>query len=119
MSSGICSRIRAVPISALLLFVVFSGSVLSRDGARSASGAVTDNRGNFLPGAVVQIENSVTLEIRSFIVQKDGRYRFSDLNPDVEFVLHAQYHGHISKYTTLSKFDGTKNARINFVIPIE
>jgi hypothetical protein len=80
---------------------------------------VTDKRGNLLPGAIVEIDNSITKEIQSYIVQKDGRYHFNDLNPDVEFVLHANYRGHLSKSWTLSKFNGAKNAKADFIIPIE
>jgi Carboxypeptidase regulatory-like domain len=87
--------------------------------SRSVSGIVTDKRGNLLPGAVVEIDNSITKEIQSYIVQKDGRYHFSDLNPDIEFVLHAYYKGHNSKSWTLSKFNTAKNAKADFVIPID
>jgi hypothetical protein len=80
---------------------------------------VTDKRGNALPGAVVQIDNAVTKEIQSYLVQRDGRYHFSDLNPDVDFVLHAQYRGHLSKSWTLSKFNGARNVKADFVIPVD
>jgi hypothetical protein len=92
---------------------------LGGEGARSVSGKVTDRRGNVLPGAVVQIENTVTLEIQSYIVHEDGEYHFKDLNPDVEFTLHAQYHQHLSKKVTLSRFDGRKDVKIDLMIPIE
>jgi hypothetical protein len=87
--------------------------------SRSVSGIVTDKRGNLLPGAVVEIDNQVSKDIQSYIVQKDGRYHFSDLNPDIEFVLRASYRGHFSKNWTLSKFNGAKNAKADFVIPID
>ncbi len=89
-------------------------------GPRSISGVVTDKRGNLLPGAVVEIDNSVTKDIQSYLVQQDGRYHFNDLNPDVEFVLHAHYKGHDSKNWTLSKFSNAKNAlKVDFIIPID
>lgn len=86
---------------------------------RSVSGVVTDKRGNLLPGAVVEIDNSVTKDIQSYIVQKDGQYHFTGLNPDVDFVLRANYRGHVSKSWTLSKFNGARNARADFIIPID
>ena len=87
--------------------------------SRSVSGVVTDKRGNLLPGAVVQLDNTVTKQIQSFVVQKDGRYQFYNLNPDIEFVLHAQYRGRQSKAWTLSKFNDTRNIQVDFVIPID
>jgi hypothetical protein len=103
-----------LPILVLLAALAWAAS-----DSRSVSGVVTDKRGNLLPGAVVEIDNSVTKDIQSFIVQQDGRYHFNDLNPDIEFVLHASYRGHVSKNWTLSKFNGAKSAKADFVIPIE
>jgi hypothetical protein len=102
----------------LILTVVAALSWAATD-SRSVSGMVTDKRGNLLPGAVVEIDNSVSKEIQSFIVQQDGRYHFNDLSPDVDFSLHALYRGRVSKAWTLSKFNGAKSAKADFVIPIE
>ena len=49
--------------------------------SRSVSGIVADNRGNPLPGAAVQIENSRTLEIASYLTRDDGKYYFHQLSP--------------------------------------
>lgn len=103
-------------VSIVILFAVLA---IAGTEARSVSGAVTDKRGNLLPGAVVEIDNTVTKDIQSYIVQKDGQYHFSSLNPDVDFILHARYRGHISKSWTLSKFNSAKSAKADFVIPIE
>jgi hypothetical protein len=103
----------------LLLPIYFAMLAWGGLNSREISGVVTDKRGNLLPGAVVQIDNSVTKEIQSFIVQQDGRYHFRELNPDIDFTLHAQYRGHLSKTSTLSKLDGAKVARLDFVIPID
>jgi Carboxypeptidase regulatory-like domain len=104
---------------ALWISILLWAFALAGNQGRSVSGVVTDKRGNILPGAVVEIDNTITKKVESYIVQKDGRYLFRDLNPDVDFVLHALYKGHVSKSWTLSKFDGAKQARMDFVIPIE
>jgi protocatechuate 3,4-dioxygenase beta subunit len=52
---------------------------------RSLSGVVTDNRGNGLRGAVVQVEDSVTLSVRSYITGDDGRYHFTRLYADIDY----------------------------------
>jgi hypothetical protein len=103
----------------LLIPVLLAALAWAGPESRSVSGVVTDKRGNLLPGAVVEIDNFASKEIQSYIVQKDGRYHFNDLNPDIDFVLHANYRGHVSKNWTLSKFNGAKNAKADFVIPIE
>jgi len=100
-----------------LLAVCFTLSVGQR--GRSVSGTVTDAAGNTLPGTVVQCENTVTLNVQSYIVRQDGGYIFNQLNPDVEFILKAHYKRWWSKPVTLSKFNEDHDPRINLVIPVE
>jgi hypothetical protein len=101
----------------LLVVVCLSSGMSQR--ARSVSGMVTDAAGNTLPGTVVQCENTVTLNVQSYIVRSDGWYIFSQLNPDVEFVLKAHYKRWWSKPVTLSKFNENRDPRINLMIPVE
>ena len=87
--------------------------------ARSVAGTVTDAAGNTLPGTVVQCENLVNLNVQSYITREDGGYTFSQLNPDVDFVLKAHYKQWWSKPVTLSKFNENRHPRVDLVIPIE
>lgn len=86
---------------------------------RSVSGTVTDAAGNTLPGTVVQCENTVNLNVQSYIVRQDGGYNFNQLSPDVDFVLKAHYKRWWSKPVTLSKFNEKHDAKIDLVIPVE
>lgn len=86
---------------------------------RSVTGMVTDQRGNALPGAVVQLENTATLLVRSYITGKDGRYRFNHLYGDLDYSLKARYRSVWSKPKTLSKFDASRHREVGLVIPIE
>ncbi len=101
-----------------VLVVLTAGLLLAQRG-RSVDGTVTDLAGNKLPGSVVQVENTVTLNIQSYITRADGEYHFKDLSPDVDFVLRAHYKQWWSKEATLSKFREAREARINLVIPTE
>lgn len=105
------------------LLMGFTAMLLAGSGAgqraRSVSGIVTDAAGNALPGTVVQCENTVNLNIQSYIARKDGGYTFRELNPDVEFVLKAHYKRWWSKPATLSKFNEEREAHIDLVIPVE
>jgi len=91
----------------------------SQPSTRHVSGVVTDKRGNALNGAVVLLENTQDLSIRSFITQKDGHYRFEGLNSDVDFTLKAHYKTWWSHTHTLSKFNESKDPEITLVIPID
>jgi hypothetical protein len=39
---------------------------------RNVTGVVTDKRGNTLPGAVVQLEDTFSLSVRSYMTDKNG-----------------------------------------------
>ena len=80
---------------------------------RSVSGSVTDGSGGPVTGAVVQLKNTKTLQIRSFITKGEGQYYFQGLNPDVDFELHAESKDAASSTHTLSSFNTDKEAVIN------
>lgn len=84
---------------------------------RSLTGAVADKQGNLLQGAVVEVENRFTLQIRSYITGKDGRFYFGLLSGDVDYTLRASYHDKWSKPKTLSKFNSVSHPEITLIIP--
>ncbi|HXE63084.1 MAG TPA: carboxypeptidase-like regulatory domain-containing protein [Bryobacteraceae bacterium] len=86
---------------------------------RSVTGVVTDKRGNALPGAAVQLENTVNLSVRSFITRKDGSYFFTGLNSEIDYTLKAKYRNYWSQPKTLSKFNESRHPVVNLMIPIE
>jgi hypothetical protein len=104
--------------------ILMSGSALAQFGkkkdsdsnVRTVQGIVTDQADNPISGAVVQIENMKTLQIRSFITKEKGDYYFSDLSTDVDYKLHAENHGMISGTKTLSSFDSRKQATMNLKV---
>lgn len=83
---------------------------------RTLSGVVTDQNGHPLIGAVVQIEDTHTLLIRSFMTNSQGEYRFRMLYSDVDYKLHASYRDHSSREKSLSKFSGRSGPVINLVV---
>jgi hypothetical protein len=80
---------------------------------RSVQGAVTSADDQVVVGAVVQLKNTKTLQIRSFITKEDGTYYFHGLSPDVDYELKAESQGAASGAKTLSSFDSRKQAIIN------
>jgi hypothetical protein len=80
---------------------------------RSVSGVVTDGSENIVEGAVVQLKDTKSLQVRSFITLKDGGYRFHGLSRDVDYELEAKHQGASSGTRTLSSFDNRQQAVIN------
>ena len=83
------------------------------EATRSVQGAVMSPEDTAVVGAVVQLKNAKTLQIRSFITKADGSYYFHELSPDVDYELKADHQGSSSGSKTLSSFDSRKNATIN------
>ena len=85
------------------------------DPTRSVQGTVLAPDDSPVPGAIVQLKNTRTLQIRSFITQDNGAYYFHELSPDVEFELTAEdkKSGSASATKKLSSFDNQKVATIN------
>jgi hypothetical protein len=80
---------------------------------RTVQGVVTDAAKQPLAKAVVQLKNTKTLQIRSFITQEDGTYHFAGLSTDVEYELKADHDGDSSSWKSLSVFNSKKTAVIN------
>ena len=70
--------------------------------AREPIVQVTDENHKPVAGAVVQLKNTKTLQIRSFITKEDGSYYFNGLSGDVDYELRADYQGSASPTRTLS-----------------
>ena len=80
---------------------------------RTLQGLVTDKDGNPASGAVVQLKDLRTLQIRSFITKDDGAYFFSGLKVDDDYQVKADWKGLSSDSKRLSVFDSRKTATIN------
>ena len=83
---------------------------------KSVSGIVTDADGNPVPGAVVQLKNMKTLQVRSFIAKEKGDYYFHGLSTDVDYQVLAQANGKESAPRTVSTFDSHTQVTINFQV---
>lgn len=81
---------------------------------RSAQGVVTGPDDQPVSGAVVQVKDMKTLQVRSFITQGDGTYHFSGLKNDNDYQLSAKSGDMSAPPRTLSIFDNRKEAIMNF-----
>ncbi len=79
---------------------------------RSLQGQVNDPDEKPVAGAVVQLKDARTLQVRSFITQADGSYHFSGLRADTDYEIKAEYNGMSSDVKRLSNFDSRKIANV-------
>ena len=83
---------------------------------RSVQGVVQDAADNPIEGAVVQLKDTKSLQIRSFITKANGAYHFHGLSPDIDYELKADHRGKSSDSRRLSSFDSRKQAVMNLKI---
>ena|ERR1700736_3409705 len=109
-----------IVLSAILVLLALGSGLFAQDkklnedpNTRSVEGVVTDAAGKPIQGAVVQLKDSKTLQIRSFYTTQDGGYHFSGLSTNVDYDLRAEHNGASSGTKTLSNFDNRKTATIN------
>jgi len=109
-------RIFFLTMAVALLLLSVSAALAQKKGqdqTRSVQGLVSTPSDDPASGAVVQLKNTKTLEIRSFITKDNGSYYFHNLSPDVDYELQARYQDSASSTKTLSAFDSRKQATIN------
>jgi hypothetical protein len=109
-----------------LLFMVLALSVGMRTGMaqdakhetqlRTVRGVVVDKSSESpVPSAVVFLKNTRTNAVRSYIADEEGNYRFSGLDPNVDYEIHAEKDGAKSAVRTVSSFDNKKE----IVLPLK
>jgi Carboxypeptidase regulatory-like domain len=108
-----------MPLLFTLIFLLAGFSGYTQVRSRRITGIVTDKRGNPLPKSVVHLKNLATLDIQTFLVQEGGEFHFKELNPDLDYEIHAEYRGKISKTVLISRFNADRNVSVRLMIPVE
>jgi hypothetical protein len=86
---------------------------------RTIEGRVLNSQGASVPGAVVLLKDSKTLQVRSYIAQTNGTYHFFGLSTEVNYTLRAEDHGMTSKQKTVSVFDSHREVKLDLKLSQE
>src|SRR5258708_16124997 len=77
---------------------------------RTVRGVVVDKSTEApVPSAVVFLRNTRTNAVRSYIADKEGNYRFSALDPNVDYEIHSANGASKSATRTVSSFNNNKS----------
>jgi hypothetical protein len=79
---------------------------------RTIHGTVVDKDENPAPSSVVYLLNLKTQAIRTYIADDAGIYRFSGLDPNVDYEVHAEHGAAISPARTISSFDSRRDIEV-------
>ena len=103
---------------ALLLFAAVAHAQDKKREAqlRTVHGQVLDKSDGPVSGSVVFLKNTRTNTVRSSYTNEAGNYRFSGLDPNADYELHAEREGEKSNIRTISSLDGRKDILLNLKI---
>ena len=113
-----CARQIVALALALLFLASFAGAQEAKHESqlRSLHGIVSDKADTPIPGGVVFLKNTRTNAVRSYIADDTGNYRFSGLDPNTDYELHAEKDGAKSPTRTISSFESRKEIVVNLKI---
>ena len=84
--------------------------------SRSVQGVVSDKAENPIPSGVVFLKNMRTNAVRSYIADETGNYKFSGLDPNADYEIHAEKDGARSPTRAISSFESRKEIVVNLKI---
>jgi hypothetical protein len=83
---------------------------------RTVHGIVQDKSENLVSESVVFLKNARTNVVRSSYTDNTGKYRFSGLDPNADYEIHAEKEGSKSATHTITSFDNRKDITLNLKI---
>ena len=75
---------------------------------RTVRGTVVDKQEAPVESAVVYLKNARTQDITTHISDKEGQFRFSGLDLNADYEIHAEHEGWTSPSRSVSNFDNRK-----------
>lgn len=79
---------------------------------RTVHGTTLDASENPVPSSVVYLVNVKTQSITTRITDNSGAYRFSGLDPNVDYEIHAERADMTSATRTISSFDSRRDIEV-------
>ncbi len=122
-ASLIFLRARVLSVSTLVALVAVAAilPVAAQDKKqpllKTVHGVVEDKAEKPIAGAIVFLKNLQNKTVRSSFADDDGNFRFSGLDPNTDYELHAEFKGDVSPTRRLSALDDRKDIYVNLVIP--
>ncbi len=110
------NRSKKLALVALIAVMSLAATVLFAQGnpkgkeseLRTVRGTVIDKDENPVETAVVYLKNTHTGDITTHLSSSDGQFRFSGLDLNVDYEIHAERDGWTSSVRSVSNFDTRK-----------
>jgi hypothetical protein len=75
-------------------------------------GSVIDKSENPVPASVIYLKNVKSQAVKTYIADESGNYRFSGLDPNVDYEIHAEHDDLTSSIRTVSSFDSRRDIEV-------
>lgn len=75
-------------------------------------GSVIDKSENPMPASVIYLKNVKSQAVKTYIADESGNYRFSGLDPNVDYEIHAEHDDMTSSIRTVSSFDSRRDIEV-------
>jgi hypothetical protein len=79
---------------------------------KTLHGSVIDKNENPVPSSVIYLKNVKSQAVKTYIADETGNYRFSGLDPNVDYEIHAEHDGLTSSIRTVSSFDTRRDIEV-------
>ena len=96
---------------ALVMLLTFAATAMfaqSKSELRTVRGTVVDKQETPVDSAVVYLKNVRSQDITTHITDKEGQFRFSGLDLNADYEIHAEHERWTSSTRSVSNFDNRK-----------
>jgi protocatechuate 3,4-dioxygenase beta subunit len=106
-------RVSRIAVAMAVFAVAAAAAGARNQGAqtelRTVHGVVLDGSQNPVASSIVYLLNVKTQAVRTYIADSAGQYRFSGLDPNVDYEIHAEHGDLTSSTRTISSFDSRRD----------
>ena len=85
---------------------------------RTIQGRVISKQGTPIQGAVVYLQDSKSLTVKSYLSDPDGRFHFRQLSMSADFDLWAELNGKRSKTKSISQFNSKTDVQYRLKVRV-
>jgi hypothetical protein len=79
---------------------------------RTLHGSVINKSEDPVPSSIVYLKNVKSQSIKTYIADSSGNYKFSGLDPNVDYEIHAETQDLMSSTRTISSFDSRRDIEV-------
>ena len=85
---------------------------------RTIEGVVCSSNGTPIQGAVVYLQDSKSLAVKSYLSDSAGKFHFRQLSMSIDFDLWAELNGKRSKTKSISQFNSKTDLNYKLKLPV-